>query len=156
MILENLLFDGDGSKIRFTMAATAGIPLAIAGGALRTWCYHELGKYFTFGMSVMKDHRLVTTSPYCIVRHPSYTGGILSITSIFLLHGMKGSWVRESGLLRYLSGQIGAAVFAITICIIPSAALVRMKAEDIALRRRFGDEWDAWAAKVRYMIIPGV
>ena len=31
-----------------------------------------------------------------------------------------------------------------------------MKADDTELRIRFGDKWDAWAAKVRYMIIPGV
>ncbi|KAF8351913.1 hypothetical protein F5887DRAFT_933008 [Amanita rubescens] len=70
-------------------------------------------------MSVAKDHRLVTTGPYSIVRHPSYTGGFMATTSIFLLHASQGSWVRESGLLRYHSGKIGAGIFAFLIAISP-------------------------------------
>ena len=157
LILENLLFGGEGSQIRFTTAAAVGTTLGIAGGALRTWCYRELGKYFTFEMTVMKDHRLVTTGPYRIVRHPSYIGAIMVISGAFLLHATKGSWLRESGLLRYLPGQIAAGTFAfITAVGLPIPTLLRMRAEDRALRKRFGDEWDAWAAKVRYMMIPGI
>ena len=105
----------------------------------------------------MKDHRLVTTGPYRIVRHPSYTGGIMLVPCVFLLHATKGSWVRESGLLRYLPGQIVAGIFAFIMAVgLPTPVLLRMKAEDGALRKRFGDEWDAWAARVRYMIIPGI
>ena len=156
MILETLIFGGDGNQIRLTTAAGAGIILAIAGGTLRAWCYRELGKYFTFQMSVMKDHRLVTTGPYRIVRHPSYTGVIMTCTSIALLHATRGSWVRESGLLRYVPGKIGVAIFALVIAVTPPALLLRMKTEDSAMRKRFGDEWDAWAARVRYMIIPGI
>ncbi len=136
--------------------AAAGIALAIAGGALRAWCYREPGKYFTFEMSVAKDHRLVTTGPYSIVRHPSYTGGFMAATSIFLLHASQGSWVRESGLLYYIPGKIGAGICALFIAIGPPALLVRMVAEDKALRKQFGDKWDAWAARVRYGIIPGI
>ena len=156
MILEILLFGGDRNQIRLTTAAAAGIFLAIAGDTLRAWCYRELGTYFTFQMSVMKDHRLVTTGPYRIVRHPSYTGVIMTATSIALIHGTRWSWVRESGLLRYLPGKIGAAIFAFVIAVTPPALLWWMKAEDRAMRRQFGEEWDAWAARVRYMIIPGI
>ena len=133
----------------------AGTALGIGGGALRAWCYRELGKYFTFEMSIMKDHQLVTTGPYRIVRHPSYTGGIMLVLCVFLLHATKGSWVRESGILRHLSAKIAAGIFTFIIAV-ALGALSRMKAEDRVLQRRFGDKWDAWAAKVRYMIIPGI
>jgi len=76
--------------------------------------------------------------------------------SVFLLHATKGSWVRESGLLRYTSGEIGAALLASILGMAASALLWRMKAEDRELRRRFGEKWDTWATEVRYMIIPGV
>ena len=124
---------------------------------MRAWCYRELGKYFTFEMSIMKDHQLVTTGPYRIVRHPSYTGGIMLIPCVFLLHATKGSWVWESGILRYLSAKIVAGVFTFIIAMgLPYGVLTRMKAEDKVLRGRFGDKWDAWATRVRYMIIPGI
>lgn len=156
MIFENLLFGGNASQIRFTASTAAGIALAITGGALRAWCYRSLGKYFMFEMSIMKDHSLVTTGPYSVVRHPSYTGVIMTAISNLLLHATNGSWVRESGLLRYLPSKIAAAFFVIMMCVGTLAVLMRMNAEDRILRKEFGDKWDAWAARVRYMVIPGV
>lgn len=156
MILGMLLFGGDASRIRFTTAAAAGIALGIAGGALRTWCYRELGKFFTFEMSIMKDHKLVTTGPYAIVRHPGYTGTFMTVTSVFLLHATKGSWVRESGLLNHFLGKINAGFFALLISVVSLTLFRRMNVEDRALRKQFGGRWDAWAATVRYMIIPRV
>ncbi len=34
--------------------------------------------------------------------------------------------------------------------------LGRMSTEDAALKKRFGAQWDQWASRVRYMVIPGV
>ena len=138
------------------MAAATGTALGIVGGALRVWCYRELGKYFTFEMSIMKDHQLVTTGPYSIVRHPSYAGGIMFIPCVVLLHATKGSWVRESGVLRYFSAKIAAGIFTFLMAMVLPGVHWRMKAEDRILQRQFGDKWDAWAARVRYKIIPGI
>ena len=51
---------------------------------------------------------------------------------------------------------MAAAIFVIMMCLGTLAALMRMNAEEKALRKEFGDKWDAWAARVRYMVIPGV
>ncbi len=130
--------------------------MGIAAGAFRAWCYGELGKYFTFEMSIMKDHSLVTTGPYSIVRHPSYAGTIITGISVFLLHATNGSWVRESGLLRCAPGKTAVAFFASILGVGALALLWRMKKEDGELSRQFGEKWDTWATKVRYMIVPGV
>jgi len=156
MILEIVLLGGSGKQIHFTTEAATGIAFGLVGAALRAWCYRELGKHFTFEMCIMKDHSLVKTGPYDIVRHPSYTATFMINVAIYLLHATRGSWVRESGLLNYLPGRIITGIFVAMLAIGPLGVMRRMKDEDEALRRRFGVEWDVWASKVRYMMIPGV
>lgn len=43
------------------------------GGAIRIACYRELGRLFTYELTIREKHRLVTSGPYSIVRHPSYS-----------------------------------------------------------------------------------
>ena len=156
MILGNVIFGCNAGQIQFTTTAAIGITLGITGAVLRAWCYRELGKFFTFEMTIMKDHNLVKTGPYDVVRHPAYAATFMTNTAIFLLYATRGSWVRESGLLDNLPGKIITSIFAAMVALGPLGVMKRMKDEDRALRRRFGDEWDAWAAKVRYMLIPGL
>ena len=63
--------------------------MASVGGLIRYKCYRTLGSMFTFEMSIRKDHILVTSGPYAIVRHPSYTGIILVAIAVSLVHGSK-------------------------------------------------------------------
>jgi len=44
---------------------------------------------FTFEMSIRKNHKLITSGPYAIVRHPSYVGVILVASGLMLIHGSK-------------------------------------------------------------------
>jgi protein-S-isoprenylcysteine O-methyltransferase Ste14 len=48
------------------------------------------GRYFTFAIVVSPDQPVVTNGPYHVVRHPSYTGGLLIYIGIGL---MSGNWV---------------------------------------------------------------
>ena len=41
---------------------------------------------FTFEMSIRKDHMLITSGPYGVVRHPGYTGFLLVVIGMLLLH----------------------------------------------------------------------
>ena len=58
--------------------------LAFGGLGLRWWSQAELGHMFTFEVGIRKDHRLVQTGPYAILRHPSYTGLLVGIIGIAL------------------------------------------------------------------------
>lgn len=119
-------------------------------------CYRTLGKLFTFELSIMKDHTLITTGPYAYVRHPSYTGLIVTIVGGYLSHISEGSWVRESGLLETTVG-LGILVVFITIGLaVILSLLLRIPSEDMILRRRFGVEWEEWARRVPYKIVPGI
>lgn len=77
-------------------------PLLIAGALavafaslLRQWCYRELGALFTFEVTIQPDHTLVTTGPYSVVRHPSYTGVFFTLLGSTAVGFAPGSWIRE-------------------------------------------------------------
>ena len=61
-----------------------GAALAFSGLSLRWWSQAELGSMFTFEVGIRRDHRLVQTGPYAILRHPSYTGLLIGIIGIAL------------------------------------------------------------------------
>lgn len=74
--------------------------IGLAGGALRLWCYRTLGALFTFEVVMQDDHVLVTSGPYSIVRHPSYSATtIMGLGAMLELFGA-GSYVRECGVTR--------------------------------------------------------
>ncbi|KDR81044.1 hypothetical protein GALMADRAFT_60923, partial [Galerina marginata CBS 339.88] len=90
-----------------------------------------------------EDHVLITSGPYSIVRHPSYTGLIIAHPGWFLWQFGKRSWVRESGIWNTAIGKIVVMSFGIVIIIGPLyLTLERMSREDRALKMRFGKEWE--------------
>src|SRR5204863_9546580 len=60
------------------MFAYAGVLLFVAGLFLRWWAIITLGRFFTVDVTVEKDHELVDRGPFRLVRHPSYTGVLLT------------------------------------------------------------------------------
>ena len=49
--------------------------LLVNGGGIACFrCFQRLGPYFTFVQCIHKDHRLIMTGPYAVVRHPGHTG----------------------------------------------------------------------------------
>ena len=62
----------------------------IGGLALRTWAVVLLGPWFTWNVTVQAGQQLVTRGPYRLIRHPSYTGALITfVASCVLLR----SWV---------------------------------------------------------------
>src|SRR6185312_13937980 len=59
-------------------ALWAGAAVTLAGVALRVWAIRTLGQYFTYVVKVTPDQKVVETGPYRLLRHPSYTGGLLT------------------------------------------------------------------------------
>ncbi|KAF8546465.1 hypothetical protein OG21DRAFT_1371148, partial [Imleria badia] len=100
---------------------------------------------------------LIMTGPYAFVRHPGYAGLVLCTTGLVVLqldtlkaHGV-GSW---SG-----SGEVsvGMRTVALVCAILATVgALRRIRDEERALRARFKGEWEAWAGRVPYRLLPGV
>jgi len=64
--------------------------------------------------------------------------------------------VRESGVLDTLWGKGLIGTFVTLLCVICYALLIRIPKEDETLREVFGKEWDDYAYRVPYVLVPGL
>ena len=128
--------------------------LLVAGAKIRKACYNTLGKFFTFQLALFKEHKLVTWGPYADVRHPSYSGLLLAIAGIATVGMGPGSYLYESGSLanRWVAGS--AAVWALWWVSVAGGVVRRVLKEDAVLKNQFGQEWEEWAKRTPYKLIP--
>ena len=137
-------------------AAIVGLILIGLGTWIRLMAYRYLGRFFRFEASIQKDHELIVSGPYSVVRHPSYTGLIFIAGGLFPWHLSKGSWFIESGSWNTILGRSLVMIYFSVLILISFFILARMSKEDIALRNQFGKKWDDWAKRVPYSVIPGI
>jgi protein-S-isoprenylcysteine O-methyltransferase len=67
----------------------AGVVLIFLGSLLRRYCFRTLGQYFTGDVRAKAGQPVIRSGPYRLVRHPSYTAGMLMFIGIGLA---LGSW----------------------------------------------------------------
>ncbi|THU78091.1 hypothetical protein K435DRAFT_737915, partial [Dendrothele bispora CBS 962.96] len=112
---------------------------------------------FTFDLSIKKDHRLVQTGPYSVVRHPGYAAFFLMNSGVMLVHYSAGTGV---GPIIALFSPLLALVYNWTIFCVSAWVcyyfVQRSAVEDGVLKEVFGSEWDAWAKRVPYRFVPGI
>ncbi len=68
----------------------SGLGLMILGLVIRGKAIYTLRKYFTVDVSIVRDHRIIDTGEYRYIRHPAYTGALLTF---FGLGWALGNWV---------------------------------------------------------------
>jgi len=61
-----------------------GIFLMLLGVLVRQWAIAVLGRFFSLHVRVVEDHRVVDKGPYRLVRHPSYTGLLITFIGLSL------------------------------------------------------------------------
>jgi len=118
--------------------------------------FRLLGRFFRFEASIQKDHELIVSGPYAVVRHPGYTGGIMLLIGWVPWQFGKGSWVVESG---FWDMTLGRTLLMLDIGILLAGSyliLDRISKEDAALKNQFGRKWDDWTKRVPYAILPGI
>jgi len=95
-----------------------GVIFIITGIILRICSVVTLGKYFTVTVQVNSNQKVIQTGPYKYIRHPAYSGSILSLIGIALA-------------LRSIIGIIG------TLIIIAVIYGYRIKIEEKILENNF-------------------
>ncbi|KAF9480302.1 hypothetical protein BDN70DRAFT_877814 [Pholiota conissans] len=151
-----LLPSDNGPHIFLSSIRTIGGISVVVGSAIRYLCYRELGRLFTYQVSVLPKHKLVTTGPYSIVRHPAYIGGDFVQVGLLLWHASPGAWLTESGFYKNVAAWL---VILPALYAIGSILLIyyrRPAVEDKALKKEFGVQWEEWAKRVPYRLVPGI
>ncbi len=118
-----------------TTVGDAGLALFLFGMILRIGPILALGERFTVHVAIQEGHKLETGGWYSIVRHPSYTGAILTLFG----------WA-----MVFRSG-IGLALAAMMIPLLVS----RINAEERLLLRAFGSAYSDYRNKT-WRLLPAV
>jgi protein-S-isoprenylcysteine O-methyltransferase Ste14 len=77
-----------------------GIAVMLAGLVFRWYAIHSLGRFFTRTVATRAGQYVVDSGPYRLIRHPSYTGGLL----MFLGTGV--AMTNWAALLAIMAGAV--------------------------------------------------
>ncbi|MEP6908068.1 MAG: isoprenylcysteine carboxylmethyltransferase family protein [Pseudoxanthomonas sp.] len=64
-----------------------GLGLMAGGLALRFWAIRVLARFFTVDVNIQQGHELIRRGPYRWLRHPSYTGSLMTFLGFGLALG---------------------------------------------------------------------
>ena len=92
-----------------------------------------LGRFFSLTVRVAEDHRVVEKGPYRLVRHPSYTGILITFIGLALA-------VQSWGALLVLLG-----IFSLSFG-------YRMKVEEKALLSELGQDYASYMKRTKRLI----
>ncbi|KAI0771378.1 hypothetical protein BC629DRAFT_1291787 [Irpex lacteus] len=151
---SSIVFELVPNTIRMTPDFIIAMIAVAVATTIRLSCYRELGSMFDFQLSIRKDHQLITSGPYGVVRHPSYTAIVLHETSLLIVQFGRGSWWYESGLWELGAGRVFTIAWIVAIFGSLLYLCTRAEHEDQALHTVFGNEWEKWQKRVPYRLIP--
>jgi len=122
----------DGPTAAATLYAV-GLALFAAALVLRWYSMLYLGRLFTFDVAIAEDHRVIDTGPYRYVRHPAYTGSLLSFVGL---------------------GLCGGNLLSLVVLLVPitAAFLRRMAIEEAALTAALGSRYADYVARTKRLV----
>jgi protein-S-isoprenylcysteine O-methyltransferase len=110
-----------------------GLAVFAAGLGLRWLAIAWLGRLFTFDVAIAADHRVIDTGPYRLIRHPAYTGSLLSYVGLGLCAG----------------NAVSLGVLVVPIAV---AFLRRIAIEEAALASALGPSYMDYAGRTKRLI----
>ncbi len=111
-----------------------GVGLAVAGVAFALWSMATLGRHYDLELGVHRDHEVIRSGPYALVRHPVYLGLGVHLFGACL----------ATGNLLLIAGTV-AVVFPVFY--------LRAATEERLLRAELGEAYNAYARMVP-MLVP--
>lgn len=114
-----------------------GIGTMALGVAVRQYAAWTLREYFSLEVAVDSTDSVVTAGPYRWVRHPSYTGGFTTLVGLGVA---VGNWASLGIVI--VAGLVGYGY--------------RIAVEERALREQLGEEYEAYAERTPYRLVPGL
>ena len=110
-----------------------GIFLMLLGVLVRQWAIAVLGRFFSLTVRVATDHQVVTRGPYRLIRHPSYTGVLITFIGL-------GLAVQSLGGLLVLLG-----VFSLSYG-------YRIRVEEKTLLSELGQDYASYMKRTKRLI----
>ncbi len=105
----------------------------LLGVFVRQWAIAVLGRFFSLTVRVAEDHRVIDKGPYRLVRHPSYTGVLITFIGLSLA-------VQSLGALLVLLG-----VFVVSYG-------YRMRVEEKTLLSELGEDYANYMKRTKRLI----
>jgi protein-S-isoprenylcysteine O-methyltransferase Ste14 len=105
--------------------AIAGVILALLSIAIFWNAVASLGRQWRFDAGLNRDHELVQTGAYAVVRHPIYASMLGMLLVDVCLVGTWPGWI------------VAVALFL-------AGTEIRVRVEDGLLRERFGERFEQW------------
>jgi protein-S-isoprenylcysteine O-methyltransferase Ste14 len=112
-----------------------GLLLVVSGSAFREWALIKLGRYFSRTVQVDAGQRVIQEGPYKWIRHPAYTGMIVS----------------DVGFVIAIGSWLGALL---TFIVLTLSVLYRINVEEKALLSGFGEEYRFYMGHT-WLLFPG-
>lgn len=111
-----------------------GSSMIVGGLFIRFKAIHTLGNHFTYNVTILKNHRLVKSGIYKLIRHPGYLGQL----SIFI------------GTALFLNNWL--SIFSMSLIIFP-AYISRINIEEKFLEIKLTEEYILYK-NTTYRLIP--
>jgi protein-S-isoprenylcysteine O-methyltransferase Ste14 len=115
-----------------TVLFVAGLLLMIAGMVLRWYSIRVLGTSFTCEVATRPGQQVVEAGPYRWVRHPSYTGSLLTVL----------------GMLLCLCNVVSLAALVVAV----AGYANRIRVEERALAKDLGDPYRRYMRRTKRLI----
>ena len=113
--------------------ALFGIIIIFFGIIIRFLAIKQLGRFFTVDVTIREGHQLMQSGFYKYLRHPSYSGSLLS----FLGFGLS------------LNNWFTLAIIFLPVLI---AFIYRIKIEESVLTEQFGNQYQDYKSKTKCII----